>query len=126
MRDQFYGVVINELRRFEAELSAAALTIRGKTALTVSERTGITETYARLKSELRAANQHGTVGGVKRKQAESEAKYFAPAVRQALIALRAPTNSNPMLSRWTSQMEEATREIAYHLYRLEADLKTDQ
>lgn len=120
-KEQFDGVVINELRRFEEALVAAGRELQGKSTLTALERSTVVEKYSLVKSELSVANKHGTVGGAQRAQTQSEARYFAPAVKQALIALRASTNSNPIRSRWSSLLSEAAREISYHLGRMETE-----
>lgn len=122
MHDNFDGVIVNELRRFEDALSEILRSLQGKSTLTVSGRSSLREMYTRVKSELKVANKSGTVGGARRQQYESEAQYFAPAVRHTLIELRASTNSNPISSRWLALISEAMREISYYLYKMEKDI----
>ena len=123
MPEQFAGVVVNELRRLDDVVNGVAALLRGKQTLTQFERVHVRVAYTALKEELRSLLKTGTVGGVRRKPTESEDNYFSPAVRQALIALNAPTNSNPISSKWGAQLFEAHMEISYHLDRLERALK---
>lgn len=124
MREQFDGVVINELRRFDALLEILANEISEILVLSNVSNSRLSEMYSDVKAQLRCANATGTIDGRKKAQTESEARYFAPAVRQALIALRAPTNSNPHRSNWISLINDARREISYHLHRMERDLES--
>lgn len=119
MKNQFDGVVVNELRRFEASLEAIARNLRGKQILTPSEKSLVQDAYSSLKEELRAAKKYGTVGGAKRQQSETERLFFSPAVNRALQSLTAPTNSNPLTSRWRSGLFGAQHEISYRLHGLE-------
>lgn len=123
MPEQFAGVVVNELRRLETGLGEVAAQIRGKRTLSQFEREQVTAAYSAIKDELRRLRETGTVGGARRERTESEERFFVPAVRQALIALRAPTNTNPISSGWASQLSEAQTEISYHLDRLERELR---
>jgi hypothetical protein len=123
MREQFAGVVVNELRRLDGVVEEVAALLRGKRTLTRPERERATAAYVALKEELRHLRATGTVGGIRRKQMESEERFFLPAVRHALIALRAPTNTNPISPNWAAQLSEARREISYHLDRLERELQ---
>ena len=122
MPEQFAGVVVNDLRRLESIVGQVATQLRGKRTLSQSERAQITAAYTALKDELRRLRETGTVGGVRRERTEAEEHFFFPAVRQALIALRAPTNTNPLSSNWEAQLSEARTEISYHLDRLEREL----
>ena len=123
MPEQFSGVVINELRRIDDVVNSVAALLKGKQTLTQSERAHVRAAYTAVKDELRSLLKTGTVGGVRRKQTESEDHFFTPAVRQALIALNAPTNSNPISSNWGAKLFEAHMEISYHLDGLEKALK---
>lgn len=123
MPEQFAGVVVNELRRLEGVAGEVAARLRDKRVLSQSEREHVTAAYTALKEELRRLRATGTVGGIRRGRTEFEDRFFLPAVRQALIALRAPTNTNPLSSRWASQLFEAQTEISYHLDRLQRELK---
>ena len=123
MPEQFSGVVVNELRRLDDAINDVVALLRGKNALTQSERAHVRAAYTALKEELRRLTKTGTVGGVRRKPTHPEDCFFEPAVRQALIALYAPTNSNPISSSWVTKLYEASGEITYHLNRLEKTLK---
>jgi hypothetical protein len=120
--EQFAGVVVNELRHLEGMIGAVADQLRGKKKLTQDEREQVTAAYTALKAELRALLKTGTVGASRREPTVSEERFFQPAVRQALIALRSPTNTNPLTSKWATQLFEAESEISYHLNRLEKEL----
>lgn len=122
MRDQFDSEIINEMRRFENLLEDLAQELNFNTPITTSRKSFLMRKYSDIKNQLRSANATGTVKGKKRAQTESEARYFSNAIRQALIALRAPTNSNPQKSNWALQVSEARSEISYHLHRMENDL----
>ena len=122
MAEQFAGVVVNELRRLEGVIGEVAAQLRGKKSLNQSERGRVTTSYTALKEELRRLRDTGTVGSARREQTESESRFFLPAVRQALIAMRAATNTNPLSSNWAVQLQEAQSEISYHLHRLEKEL----
>lgn len=119
MKNQFDGVVVNELRRFEASLEAIQRDLTGKQTLTPSEISLLQDAYSHIKNELRAAKKYGTVGGAKRQQYASERLFFSPAVSRALQSLTASTSSNPLRSRWPSLLLEARFEISYRLHGLE-------
>jgi len=123
MPEEFAGVVVNELRRLKDSLDQVGSQLEGKKTLTPSERASVTEAYSSLKDELRRLHEFGTVGGIRRDQSESEERFFAPAVNRALQALRAPTNTNPLSSKWSALLSEAASEISYQLHRLEKELE---
>lgn len=122
MKNQFDGVVVNELRRFEASLDDIARNLIGKQKLTPSERAFVQDAYSSIKEELRVAKKYGTVGGAKRQQSEAERCFFSPAVNHALQSLTAKTNSNPLTSKWHLVLFDAKTEISYYLYNLEKHL----
>ena len=122
MLEQFAGVVVNDLRRLEGVVDQVAALLRGKRNLGPLERGQVTIAYVALKAELRRLRETGTVGGARRERTDSEERFYMPAVRMALIALRAPTSTNPLSSNWEAQLSEARTEISYQLDRLEREL----
>ncbi len=87
------------------------------------QRPEIEALYKQLKSDLEEAAKYGTLSGKREPQTRIESAFYDPAVRQARLALRPATNSNPWNSSWVSALWEAGSEFSYFLHQMEGLLK---
>jgi len=108
----------DELVSFNARCEALMTLLGGRKHLSQEDRAHIEGLYRSLKDDLKRAAAVGTVRGEKRALAETEERFYAPAVRAAALALAPAVNSNPITSNWFSALYDAQIEFAHYMPKL--------
>lgn len=113
------AVAAAAMREFENRCNEIANLIGDKRRIDPYERGELERLYKALKSDLKEAAKYGTMSGSRGPRTRIESAFYDPAVRKAHIALRPPTNSNPLTSRWTGALWEAGSEFSYFLHQMD-------
>ena len=112
--------VLGAMAAFESRCEEIMALISEKRRLNPDELADVQERYRSLKSDLKEAVKSPYVHEPRRKRELTvcESAFYDPAVRRAHIALRPPTNSNPISSQWFGAVHEAQMEFSYYRHSL--------
>lgn len=108
----------DRLASFDARCEAIMALLGDKRHLSREERAHVEELYRSVKDDLKRAAMAGTGRGEKRTLTDAEERFYAPAVRAAVLALAPAVNSNPMTSNWFSALYDAQIEFAHYTPKL--------
>jgi hypothetical protein len=118
MSEQFdpeeISAVADAMSEYERRCDELMTLLNDKRHLSIDERLNIQRLYQELKDDLKRDAKFGTLDGERRAVSRSEQCFFSPAVRQAAIALRPATNSNPIASKWFHAVQAAQMELSYY------------
>jgi hypothetical protein len=105
----------DKLASFDLRCEAIMTLLGDKRHLSREDRSHVEELYRSLKDELKRSATIGTVTGEKRALTDGEERFYAPAVRAAMLALAPAVNSNPITSNWFSALYDAQIEFAHYM-----------
>jgi ribonuclease HI len=108
------AAAMEAMRGFENRCSHLATLVNDR-----ADRRDLENLYKQLKSDLNQAAKTGTLLGKRTPQTRIESAFYYPAVRNAHIALRPATNSNPQNSGWAGALWKAGTEFTYFLSQME-------
>lgn len=113
------SVVAGALRSYEQRCEEILTLLDDKRSLFPTEREEARRLYESLKNDLKAAAKHGMLSKRRERQSRTEECFYEPAVRQAAIALRPATNTNPLTSGWFHAVSDAESELSYWLHSID-------
>lgn len=73
---------------------------------------------AKLKSDIKTANKHGTIDGSRDPASEVERMFYSKAIQDASSNFNLRVDVSPSNPKWTLGLNAVRGEISYHLDRL--------
>jgi hypothetical protein len=115
--------VIQKLRQFETQLQQLMELLANKSHLSPEEKIRAQEQMKIIKEGLKGEYKRGATASGQAEMNRYEKAYLHPAVHGASTQIRVRWNSDPISSRWFSELYAAHVDISYYLHQLETSEK---